>query len=429
MLRLPVLLAALALAVSLRGADAGAPQIDLREFQRQRIELLLEPASPALSAEQRARIGREFLAHVRRNARITAERLDRGEIDDEELRTRLKVFLEDRPELRGAAAAAGDAPSRVRAALARAAGAPADEAARRALAAAFLERLAQRGRTALEALSAGRMPESELDSRVTVFLADWREEHAVSAGEKNAAAALAAFAERFVAANFGTGADRVQSLALRGTADEGGRRREFVLFRQHPDRVRLHYVENGVVTLALGHDGEHAWRQEASGRAIYLSGAEARAVRELAEFDHPLIDSAARRVAVKLAGGTLAGPGAVELELERAGGAKTVSRIDAATLQENAVVRVAADGKRSETRLSDYRKLGAMNVPYRQETWEDGALKRTVVIAQAEIEPGLLAEFFARPDGGRFAFMDFMGALDVIRKKQAAAAPATGGGS
>lgn len=66
-------------------AIPGAPVIDLREFQRQRLELLLEGSQRSLNPAQRTTVAREFLNHLRRTSKLTLERVERGEIDDDEL--------------------------------------------------------------------------------------------------------------------------------------------------------------------------------------------------------------------------------------------------------------------------------------------------------------------------------------------------------
>lgn len=316
-----------------------------------------------------------------------------------------------------------NATERVLAVLRRQPNLPGDPAAQTELAKGFVERMKQRQPLAAEMLQTGRMAPEELESRISVFLADRRAETAMHSDSAIASRALESFSERFILTNFGRPAERVHSLALRGTAEEGGRRREFVLFRQHPNRARLHYVENGVVVTALGFDGKNAWRQDAAGRAVFLSGNEARALRELADYDHPLIDAETRHTSVRLLRGDIVGRDLVEVELDRGEFGKMVSKIDPVTAEERVVVRFSGPGTSAgsaETRLSDYHRHGSLNLPHKQETWEGGQLKRTVLIERIDTEPGFVSQFFTRPDTGQFAFMDLMGAFEVVRRKQAA---------
>ena len=69
-------------------------------------------------------------------------------------------------------------------------------------------------------------------------------------------------------ANIGRLTDRAGSICYRGTVEENGKTREFLVFKKRPRRIRIHIIENGSIVGVIGYDGKAVWRQSLAGPAI-----------------------------------------------------------------------------------------------------------------------------------------------------------------
>ena len=363
---------------------------------------------------------REFLDLLRRNSPIASEKLLSGKMDDEELESRVNVYLRDHPALTGAVVKtdAADPRKQVADLLQREPSIAKTDPERLALADRFLERLGQRSPTARTELLRGKMSAEELQSRVSVFIADLRSE-AAAAPVDSKAAAVQLLVDSFVKANFG---ERANDLIYRIEIDANGVKREGVVFRKRPGKVRMHIVDGGLVVGVLAFDGMNAWRQEPGKAGVPAVGAEADALKQLARFDDPLVDCRERGTEVSL--GEKTENGLQPLNIRERDGTEMVALIDPATYNEVSLRTRQSDGKWNEQRFSDYRKLGALNLAYVQEEWSDGKLRSTTRITEARLDTGLIDEFFARPINPILSYMDFMGGLAAIKTQLSQRPPA-----
>jgi len=393
-----------------------------------RLYALLERGLPGATPERLAAVARDFEVQLHRSSPNLAMRFATGRMDDEELEPRVAAFLRKLEGTRAGVAAAAPAEPRARvlAALGRQALAPAAETERDELADRFLTALAARSRIVHADLLAGRLSDENLDSRLAVFLEDQR---AAAIPEVPAATSAAAEAERFALRNFGRPAERVDAIALRCTVELPDGRRDLVVYRKRPDFFRLHFCENGIVTLATGFDGSRAWMQRPARPGVEVPAAEAAPLQRSARFDHALVGWEERGAVLTVVSRDDA-KNLIRLSVREKEGTEIISTIDTKTYEETASEEHRPDGTVEETRFRDYRRFGILNVPQVQESWKGGTLRTTTRVTDVVLNPGLLDSVFARPRGGALDFMDYMGALGVVARAApaAAAAPSAGTG-
>ncbi|MFO1451544.1 MAG: hypothetical protein U1F61_25510 [Opitutaceae bacterium] len=385
--------------------------------ERARVGTMIRAKVPNLNAESEDRLARQFITHLQTNTPMAAEKLLSGKMDREELEARLGVFLKDNPGQSGGDVSSTKDSPRVRVAelLTREPKLASTNEERLALADQFIERLGERNRNARDTLMSGRMSAEELQSRLTVFITDLKA--APSAAPVDPAAdALPAIIESYVRANFGSVRDRLSSISFRGVVEDRGRTREFVVFKKRPGKLRMHVLEDGVVTQILGHDGETAWMQASSQPAVLAFGTTATEIATMARFDPPLVGYRERGAEVHRVDKPGSGP--VVIRVREKDGTEMVSTIDPKTLVEQSNLTESTVTGAVETRFSDYRKVGALNVPYRHEQWVKGVLRSTIRITDVVAEPGLLDSLFVRPTGKDLAFMDYMTALRQVQAQE-----------
>lgn len=375
-------------------------------------------ANPSAQRSDAERAVREFIDYIRITSPIAAEKLATGQMEDEELESRFGVFLKDRPALSGKFdGEAGVSPrTKVAELLKRDSAVASNDTERLALAERFLTRLTERSAMAGDSLRSGKMPAEELQSRVAVFISDLKAE-AVAAKLDPSAVALEAVIDSFVRANFGRDGERVGAISYRGSLEENGAKREFVIFRKRPEKFRMHFVKDGLVVSVLGYDGGNAWRQAPGKAAQRIPAGEIATLHKVARFDPPLVDYRERGAQVKRDGKAESGP--ITLRIHEADGSELVSTIDPKTLSEVSTRMQRPGGGVEETRYKDHRKAGVLTVAHVQEQWVDGVLRSTTRIDQVRSEPGLLDSFFAQPENQNLGFMDYMGALVVIKERAA----------
>lgn len=398
--------------------------IPAAEIQEQRLHAIFSRMNPAAGKIEAERAARAFIEHIRATSPIAAEKLTAGRMDDGELESRFRVFLKDRPELvaGGKRSETGGAPrARVAELLKREEGLANGEAERLALADKFISRLAERSGTASENLSAGRMTDDELASRVSVFIADLKAE-AVAAKIDPAAAAIDALIDTYVAANFGRDGERVNEVSYRGTIEEGGVKREFTIFRKRPNKLRMHFVKDGLVASVLGYDGQTGWRQAPGKPAELISPGDAAVLRTMSRFDPPLVGYRERGAVVSRESSVR--PGEVVLRVREKDGTESFITIEESTMNEVASRSRTAAGRVEEARYREHKKSGVLNIAYVQEQWTDGAIRSTTRIERVRAEPGLLDAFFSTPANESLGYMDYMGALIVIKNRTTAQASA-----
>jgi len=427
-LTLAALIVGTALIIWAAGADARAdvtfnvehPAAASVQLEQQHVAQLIQEKLKNSRPETVEAAKREFLDLLRRNSPIASEKLLSGKMDDEELESRVAVYLRDHPALTGAVvkSEAADPRQQVVDLLRREPSVAGTDAERLSLADRFIERLGQRSPTARTELLRGKMSAEELQSRVSVFIADLRTESAAAPVDAKAAAAQT-LVDSFVKANF---SERANDLIYRIEIDANGVKRDGVVFRKRPGKVRMHIVDAGLVVGVLAFDGMNAWRQEPGKAGVPSMGAEADALKQLARFDDPLVDFRERGTEVSL--GEKTENGLQPLNIRERDGTEMVALIDPTTYNEVSLRTRQSDGKWNEQRYSDYRKLGALNLAYVQEEWSDGKLRSTTRITEARLDTGLIDEFFARPINPILSYMDFMGGLAAIKTQLSQRPPA-----
>jgi outer membrane lipoprotein-sorting protein len=385
------------------------------ELQMQRLTALYAKKHPPGDDQAAQRAARAFLEHLRTSSPIAAEKLINGRMEDGELESRFDVYLRDRPELQGRVMGIGVGSPRERVAelMKKEHTVANDEAGRFALAEKFIERLAERSSLANDTLRNGKMSDEELNSRVAIFLSDLKAE-AVAVSVDPSVAALEALVDTFIKANFGREGERVDAIAYQGAIEENGVAREFVIFRKRPNKFRMHFVKEGLVASVLSYDGKTAWRQVPGKEAQRISDAETAGLREIARFDPPIVGIREREAHIFRDDKT--SKSTVTLRIREKDGSEYISVIDTETLLELSQRR---GGTAEETRYRDYRKLGALNVAHTQEQWVDGSLRSVTRIEDVRLQPGLLDSFFNLPEKQSLGFMDYMGALIVIKERSA----------
>ncbi len=397
------------------------------QMQEQHLAQVFQEKLKDSKADLIERARSEFLEYLRHNSPIAAEKLLSGKMDDEELSSRVDVFLRDRPALTGVAASpslSNDPQKRVAELLKRDSAIASTDLERTALADRFLERLAERSRMAHDDLVKGKMSEEELQSRVTVFIADVRAASTASAADPQKAA-VAAIIESYVKANFGLSTEHANAIAFRGAIEAGETKRQFAIFKKRPGKIRMQISEDGVVIGLLVYDGTTAWRQEVAKQPTRLYGEEAAALAHSARFDDPFIDYQERGAEVKLEEKTEKGP--IHLHLRETDGTELVAEIDPANYNLLSLRSREVGGQWVETRFSDYRKVGVLNLAYVQEEWAQRKLKSTMRITDVKLDSGLLDQLFACPTDLAMGYMDYMGGLALVKaqqKKNALASPA-----
>jgi len=400
--------------------DVTHPASASGQLQQQQLGQLFQGKLKDSAPDTIERAKSEFLDYLRRNSPLASEKLLSGKMDDEELESRVGVFLRDRPALSGAPVTkeTGDPREQVAELLRREPAIASTDPERLVLADRFLERLGQRSPTARTELLRGKMAAEELQSRVSVFVADLRAEMTAAPVDPKLAA-VQALVDSYIKANFG---ERANDLVYKVEIEANGVKRQGVIFRKRPGKIRMHIVDDSLVIGILGFDGTTAWRQEPGKAGVPSTDAEADSLRQLARFDDPLVDYRERGTEVKL--GEKPDKGPFQLEIRERDGTEMIAAIDPATYNEVSLRTRQSDGKWRELRFSDYRKVGALNLAFVQEDWSEGKLRSTTRIKEARIDSGLIDHFFVRPVNPILSYMDYMGGLAAIRAQQKLQPPA-----
>jgi hypothetical protein len=402
--------------------DIGRPNPAAERLAQQELALMLKKK---LSGQPEAVIERaagEFVQHLHETSPIIAENLLAGRLGEDDLSSRLDVFIGDHPELSGRPALVSSVGPR-QLVVELLAGAPDlahTDAERQALADRFIERLGTLSGTARNDLLAGRLARDELQSRVSVFISDLRAEASRSATDPAIAAAIP-IVDAYIKANFGSATDRIESMCMRGTTEEATKVRDFVLFRMRPNLLRIHVVQDGLVVGVMGFDGSSAWLQSPGKPPVPAAGRQAEVIARTSRFDDPLVVFRERGSEVRIEERPAVGP--IKIHIKEPDGGEMVSSIDPVTYTQVSLRTRLSDGKWLEARFGDYRKVGATNIAYLVQEFEDGALRSTTRYTEVTADVGLIDHFFAHPRFMAFDYMDFMGGLAVLdaRDKKAAA--------
>lgn len=404
------------------------PASGIPEPQLKRLLRMAEGSSPGPSVETPEQSVEEFLAYLRRTSPIAAEKLSSGEMDESELESRLRVYLREKTALkpRPSAQPLQDVLSRVNDALSRMPESTALTSDKNMLSTRFLERLAERNRVAGESLANGSMSDQELESRLALFLTDYRAETEAAKIDPETAS-LPAIVDAFVSANFGRASDRPNSIAFEGSIQQGAFARKFAIFKKRPNKLRMHILDDGIVVAMLGFDGKRGWTQTAGEPAVAVIGKTEYELATLARFDSPLIGYTERgaqisRVKVSSADNVI-------VRVRESDGSESISTIDPKTMTEVAVILSSPGYDTDETRYGDHRKIGPLNFAFLQEQWVKGSVRATTRIATVTLDSGLLDGFFERPTSAskQFVFMDFMSGVRTLTARANSGAAASAG--
>jgi hypothetical protein len=394
--------------------DPEQPSEASKQMQHQRLVQILQEKLPAATPEATERAATDFINHLRQVSPIASDKFGSGQMDEDELKSRIDVFLLDHPELSGRPAPSNIASPRARVAeyLKGEAGMGNTDSERLSAADRFMERLGDLSGTARDSLVAGTMSDEELQSRVKVFAADTRADAAAVAADP-AVAAVPAIVESFLKANVGPASERPNSICFRGEIESGGAIRGFAIFKKRARKIRIHIIEGGLVIGTVAFDGTAAWRQSAGQPAIPMVGSDADKVIGSARFDDPLVDYREHGTDVRLE--DKQADGMTRLHIHETDGTEMVSTIDPLTFRELSLRTKQPDGSWNETKFRDYRMVGTLSVPYVQEEWRSGALYSTTRIKDVVLDPGLLDRFFEIPTSPYLVFMDYMSVLAKVQ--------------
>jgi hypothetical protein len=344
-------------------------------------------------------------------------------LDDDDLASRIDVYLGEHPELTGrpVSTGVGTLKTRVAELLRNQPGSALTDQERRDIADQFVRSLGDLSETTRDNLISGRISDDELQSRVAVFAADRRVKKPQVVSDP-AEAAVPAIADAFEKANFGLITERVEAICFRGTLEEQGAKRDLVIFKKRPDKLRIHVVGDGLVVGVLAFDGSVAWREAIGKPATRITGGAADSLAESARFDDPIVGYAERGASARLEGKP--GDSPIRLRIVEKDRTTWIETIDPSTYDELSLVRIGVGGSRVETRFREFRKIGNLNVAFVQEQWAGGRLRSTTRITDVSLDPGLLDRFFEFPASPNLGYMDFMGGLAVLQAREKAGTPA-----
>jgi hypothetical protein len=393
--------------------DAGASSLISADVHK-RMDPEFRQRLPGASATTIERAEEAFIDHLHTTSERASSNLADGHIEEDDLTSRIDVFLGDHLEF-GRVSSNGETEgprTQILAALKKERDLAQSDAEREALADRFLVWIGGLSGSARDTLLAGRMPADELQSRIKVFAADIRAER-IRVVTDPAVAAVPAIADAFARANLGPVTERADSVCYKATASDGKSSREFVAYKKRPDNVRLHIMRDGFVVAILAYDGSRAWGQAEGKPPSELKGSGAEVLLESSRFDYPLIGYRERGAKARLV--SVPGESPIRISLEEPSGDKYVESLDSATYHEIGVTRTRPDGKVDELRMSDFHKEGSYTYAAVEEHRVDGKVVSTTRISEVRLDPGLLNAFFRMPSAAKFSYMDMMGGLAALQ--------------
>lgn len=201
---------------------------------------------------------------------------------------------------------------------------------------------------------------------------------------------------------------RLEALEIRGTCSAFSQRGDCRLLRKRGDLYRFDFVLLGAPAVRA-RDAEGPWAlhkllKPEPGRLnaeAYVPQFEREAL-----FEPPLLDHAAKGIAVELLGpGEVDGRPTVDLELTFGDGAQETWRLDAETYLEVAVDSRVVDFTQGAEPMAqraffdDFRRVGDVVLPFRVDL-EFGARLEELIVREVVVDPPLDADDFAPPAPG-----------------------------
>jgi outer membrane lipoprotein-sorting protein len=192
----------------------------------------------------------------------------------------------------------------------------------------------------------------------------------------------------------------IQTQTMTGVATVQGMELPIIMYAKRPNLVRqelaLELPGQPAVVLVSVFDGARAWSINpltGSTAAQEVTGAEADATRDQADFDGSLIDYEAKGHTVELVGRVMVGgKQAHHLKVTRKNQPVQHYYLDPDTFVE---LKVATEGAMaSQTELSDYRPVDGILVPHFIRVIADGMVRADVRVDKIEFNPTLADSLF-----------------------------------
>lgn len=197
------------------------------------------------------------------------------------------------------------------------------------------------------------------------------------------------------------GMDRIQQVnSLRQTAEftVQGLSGTMTILTMRPNLMRQE-LDLGGQKIASGFDGETPWMvnpASGSSQAIVMQGPQADMVRRQASFDGPLVDYKEKGIKAELLAPEAGGAATHHLRLTHPDGQVQHLYLDPDTFLETRIVTEAPEGT-VEQRLSDFREVEGLTMPFMVEVIMAGQPGGTLKVTKVEINPSLDVSMFRIP--------------------------------
>ena len=378
-----------------KGQPPSAPASRFSDLQREFVHNWIRAAAPGCPREQAEPAAVEFLDELRRTAPRDLELLMTPEFPIRKHQSKLLRWV--------GAQLTGPAQSAVREDVARRRiQAVLDQdttgsAARPIDAAAAISKIKAMAPVYPRRLFEGRMDEDELAlllRKVSDPAGEAPAREPAKPRELTAAGLVAEFARRN---QDGAAAQRLRALAFEiEFTPASGERLELFLFRLRPDRFRLVVRSGGATRTITAYDGTGYWQLVPGQPARAIPGSAVGELRHLREFLDPLLSESGFTFE-RLADATSEGRKEYRIAVRRPDASGHIALIDQETFRQ--VGRETAT--KQLVRYSDFREVGGLTLPHREEIFEPGEQRSsTVVIRRAIADPGLVQALFAPPESG-----------------------------
>lgn len=191
----------------------------------------------------------------------------------------------------------------------------------------------------------------------------------------------------------------VQSMKLTGHIEANGQRVPLTIWSKRPNLMRQELELQGMKRVQA-FDGTTAWMMSGD-TARPVTGPEAQAAREQADFDSPFIDYRAKGNTVELVGNeTIDGTNVAHVKLTRKTGEVEDYYFDAdAGLERRTSVTLERNGQKATvvSDLSDYRDVGGVKVPFSVKQSVNGTALTQLTVDNVEFNVPMDDAMFSMP--------------------------------
>ena len=228
--------------------------------------------------------------------------------------------------------------------------------------------------------------------------------HVVTALSISVAVAHAQSVDELVAKNLAAkgGAEKlkgVQTMKLTGTISAGGMDAPFTISSKRPNLARQEAELQGT-PMIRAFDGTTPW-MSMGGQVHEITGPEAQATREQADFDSPLVDYVTKGNRIELVGPeTVEGTKVYHLKVTTKSGQVQQYFLDADTgLERETAVTLNQNGQDITvvSLLSDYRDVSGLKIPFKIKQTVNGTPVTELTIEKAEFNVPLDDSVFKMP--------------------------------